>query len=113
MGLEVVPMTHNSELHVVYSGFPIPCLLNACFLLARKFFLAPFSKTPVPSPVADCGQPTKMCGAVSRYVCIYGLGGFMNLPSLSTHTYPAHVITMAQSQRIGITEVGSDSKVIE
>ena len=42
-------MTHNSELHVVYSGFAILCLLNAWFLLAgvfvtwSSFFLAHFT----------------------------------------------------------------------
>ena len=36
-GLTLPPMTHNSELHIVYSGFAIPCLLNACFLLAGVF----------------------------------------------------------------------------
>ena len=48
-GLTLSPMTHNSELHVVYSGFAIPCLLNACFLLAgvfvtwSSFFLTQFT----------------------------------------------------------------------
>ena len=77
------------------------------------FFPILYSKTPVPSPVADCGLPSKMCGAVSRYVCIYG--GWIHEPaqSLNPHLSCTYGITMAQSQRIGITEVGSESKVIK
>ena len=39
----------------------------------------------------------------------------MNLPSFLTHTYLAHMLSLWHSHRgyIGITEVGSDSKVIE
>ena len=82
-------------------------------ICASTFFPILYSKTPVPSPVADCWIPSKMCGAVSRYVCIYG--GWIHEPAQSLHPHLSctYVITMAQSQRIGITEVGSESKVIE
>ena len=36
-GLKLSPMTNNSVLHAVYSGFAMLCLLNACFSLAGVF----------------------------------------------------------------------------
>ena len=62
------------------------------------FFPTLCSKTHAPSPVEDCGVPSTKCGAVSRCVCTYGWDrGFMNLPSLWTHTYPAHMSTLSHS----------------
>ena len=52
------------------------------------------------------GTLHKMWGSIK--VCVHlWLGGFMNLPSLLTHTYPAHVITIAQSQTQGIAHTNT------
>ena len=73
------------------------------------------SKTHVPSPVEDCGVPSTKA-RVGQYqgVCAFMAGWIHEAThSLDPHLSCTYVNTITQSQRIGILEVGSKTKVIE
>ena len=105
-------MIFTTWLSFFLAQFPLP--QDGLLSILSKFLVQGTSARRAPPPSSQSCAPRHMpphlwstvgyppqrpaAGWGSIKVCVHlWLGGFMNLPSLSTHTYPAHMSTLSHS----------------